>query len=133
MPKDKRKILQALKSELQFLQHDGYRRSPETAWRAKYIFEDSPTCANKHSGENPSPCADCALTYLVPLALRAAKFPCRHIPLNAQGETLDSLYRYSDQGEIESIVETWLRSAIARLEEDKAPAKPSTFASNNDA
>jgi hypothetical protein len=45
--------------------------------------------------------------------------PCRHIPFNVSGETLDSLYRYSDQNEIEETVGGWLRTTIQRLKEER--------------
>ena len=129
MHKDERDLLEVLKSELEFLEHHGYRRSPETAWRPKAIFEDSPSCINFHSAENPRPCTDCALIYLVPPPHRSAKSPCRHIPLNESGETLDSLYRYASQSEIENAVATWLRSAITRLEEERMAVRASHDAS----
>jgi hypothetical protein len=125
MQKDERDLLEILKSELDFLENQGYRTWPETAWRPKYIFEDSPSCLDYFSEEHSRPCTECALSYLAPPALRSAKFPCRHIPLNACGETLDSLYRYSDRGEIESLVRTWLRNAIQRLEEERAAVQAS--------
>jgi hypothetical protein len=125
MQKDERDLLEVLKSELEFLETGGYRSWPETAWRPKCIFEDSPSCINYYSEGNPRPCTDCALIYLVPPALRSAKFPCRHIPLNEAGDTLDSLYRYRDQSEIESTVGTWLRGAITGLEEERTAVKVS--------
>jgi len=125
MQKDERDLLDLLKSELEFLENQGYRREPETAWRSKYVFEDSPSCLNYYAEQNPRPCAECALSYLVPPALRSAKFPCRHIPLTMSGETLDSLYRYSDRAEIENTVGTWLRNAIQRLEEERTAVQAS--------
>jgi hypothetical protein len=125
MQKDERDLLEVLKSELEFLEHHGYRRSPETAWRPKYIFEDSPSCINYDSEENRRPCRDCALIYLVPPAHRSAKSPCRHIPLNESAETLDSLYRYSNQTEIENAIGTWLRTAITRLKEGRKTVRAS--------
>jgi len=68
MQNDERDLLEVLKSELEFLEQRGYQRSPETAWRPKYIFEDSPSCINYNSDVNPRPCTDCALIYLVPPA-----------------------------------------------------------------
>jgi len=125
MQKDERDLLEILKSELEFLEHRGYRRSPETVWRPKYIFEDSPSCINYDSEETRRPCTDCALIYLVPPAHRSAKSPCRHIPLNEAGETLDSLYRYANQSEIENVVGTWLGAAIKRLEEERRAVRAS--------
>jgi hypothetical protein len=119
MQKDERDLLEVLKFELKFLEDGGYGRSPRTPWRPQYIFEDSLTCMNYDSEENRGLCSDCVLMHLVPLEHHSAKIPCRHISLNASGETLESLYRYSDQHEIEETVGSWLRAAIQRLEEER--------------
>jgi len=57
--------------------------------------------------------------HLVPAESREEKVPCRHIPFNEAGETLDSLYRHGDQHEIEDAVRVWLKVEIARLEESR--------------
>ena len=119
MQKDERDLLEVLKSELQFLEQGGYGRSPRTPWRPQYTFEDSFTCLNYDSKENPGPCSNCVLIQLVPTERRSEKIPCRHIPFNVTGETLDSLYRYSDQNEIEETVGSWLRTTIQGLEEER--------------
>ena len=123
MQKDERDLLEVLKFELQFLEDGGYGRSPRTPWRPQYIFEDSLTCMNYDSKENPGPCGDCVLMQLVPPERRSEKIPCRHIPFNAPGETLDSLYRYGNQQETEETVGAWLRATIQRLEEERAAAR----------
>ena len=56
---------------------------------------------------------------LVPPERRSEKFPCRHIPLDASGQTLDSLYRQCHQQEVEGTVGKWLRATIERLEEER--------------
>lgn len=122
MQKDERDLLDVLRFELQFLKDGGYGRSPRTPWRPQYIFEDSLTCMNYDSKENPDPCTDCVLMHLVPPEQRSEKIPCRHIPFNVFGENLDSLYRNSSQQEIEETVEEWLRITIQRLEEDRIAA-----------
>ncbi len=48
----------------------------------------------------PTPVQRFRTIQLVPPERRSKKFPCRHTPLDASGETLDSLYRYCDQREI---------------------------------
>lgn len=116
MHKDERDLLDVLKFELVFLEKGGYGRSPREPWRPRYIFEDSPSCMNYDCKDNPEPCSHCVLTQLAPPDLRNEKIPCRHIPLDALGENLDSLYRYDDQRELEEIVENWLRATIAKLE-----------------
>ncbi len=121
MSKDERDLLEVLKMELAFLEKGGYGRAPREPWRPQCIFEDSPTCMNYDSKANPEPCNDCILMGLVPPDSRSAKIPCRHIPLTASGETLDSLYRYGDEYEIEETVRTWLHKTIAWLEQDQKP------------
>jgi len=123
MQKDERDLLEVLQFELQFLKDGGYGRCPKTPWRPQYIFEDSITCMNYDSNESPGPCSDCVLMPLVPPERRSEKIPCRHIPFNASGETLDSLYRYGDQCEIEGTVETWLMTTIQRLENERKAAR----------
>jgi hypothetical protein len=63
------------------------------------------------------------LMQLVPPEHRSEMIPCRCIPFNLSGETLDSLYRYSDQDEIEETVGGWLRTTIKRLKEERTAAR----------
>src|ERR1700732_3870762 len=100
MRKDERDLLDVLGRELDFIEKGGYGSS-STAWRPNFIFEDSPTCMNYGGKDPPRSCTDCALTQLVPPERRSEKFPCRHILLGASGETLDSLYRYGNQQEVQ--------------------------------
>ena len=123
MQKDERNLLEVLKSELAFINHGGYRLSPLTPWRPRYIFEDSFSCMNYECKDNRGPCSDCVLMDLVPVDRLGEKIPCRHIPFNDSWATLDSLYRYSDQQEIEKIVTDWLRRTIVRLEEERLPVQ----------
>lgn len=133
MQTDERDLLDVLKFELNFLEKGGYGRSPREPWRPQFIFEDSPTCMNYDSKQDPAPCSECVLMHLIPPESRENQIPCRYIPLNESGETLDSLYRHSDQHEIEESVRVWLKTEIARLEESRkdvgreaaAPATPS--------
>jgi hypothetical protein len=119
MQKDERDLLDVLKFELEFLEKGGYGRSPREPRRPQFIFEDSPSCMNYDSKDHPEPCDQCVLMQLVPPAFRETKIPCRHIPFNANGETLDSLYRYADQYDIEEVFGNWLRTTIATLEEQR--------------
>ncbi|HTS13419.1 MAG TPA: hypothetical protein VMH00_14980 [Candidatus Limnocylindrales bacterium] len=126
MGKDERDLLEVLKFELQFLEKGGYGRSPREPWRPRFVFEDSPTCMNYDTKEHPEPCGNCILMQLVPPEYRDASIPCRHIPLNATGETLDSAYRYDDQQEVEEKMRIWLRATIARLEHERSAALKSS-------
>jgi len=122
MAQDARDPLDVLKFELNFLEKGGYGRSPREPWRAHLVFEDSPTCMNYDQKDHPSPCRECFLMEFVPLADRKQAVPCRHIPLTDTGETLDSLYRWGDQSEIEDTMKRWLLATIRKLELERATA-----------
>lgn len=109
---------EVLKSELEFVNRGGYRKS---AWRPLFIFEDSPTCLNYHS-QNQKPCSECVLMQLVPREKREEKIPCRFIPLNEQGDTIDSLYRLGTQEELELALRYWLTQELEKLEKQHAQA-----------
>jgi hypothetical protein len=123
MYKDERDLLDVLKAELAFLEKGGYGRSPRESWRQPLIFEDSPSCMNYDSKDHAEPCSSCVLFQLVPPQFRGNKIPCRHIPFNAEGEMLDSLWRYSDQFEIEEVFGNWLRTTIATLEKERQASR----------
>lgn len=119
MQRDERDLLEVLKFELNFLEKGGYGRSPKEPWRPLFVFEDSPTCMNYDSKENRAPCSQCVLMQLVPLEARSQAIPCRHIPLDANGETLCSLYAHSDPYEIEETFGKWLSGTIGQLEDQR--------------
>lgn len=122
MRKDDRDLLKVLKFELLFLQKGGYGRlrSQGISWRAPLIFEDSPICMNYGAGEDRAPCSECLLMQFVPAERQCEKIPCRHIPLDAAGQTLASLYTYGTQLEIEEALETWLKTTNRRLEQERS-------------
>lgn len=121
MSRDDRSPLEVLKFELNFLEQGGYGRSPHTPWRPSLIFQDSPSCLNFNEPGRPHPCEQCLLTDFVPGDKQCADVPCRHIPLNSAGQTIDELYRSSSEIEMEEAVAKWLRAAIAKLEQEHGP------------
>jgi len=58
------------------------------------------------------------LIRFVPAEFRNKKFPCRHIPLNDRGETIDLLYKCGTEEEMERAVRHWLQTTIQRLESE---------------
>jgi len=122
--KDDRDLLEMLKFELRFLEDGGYGQSPHAARRASLIFEDSLTCVNFNS-QDRTPCSACLLMQFVPTNRASEQIPCRHIPLNAAGQTLASLYESARQLEIEEALRSWLKATIRRLEQEpQPPLKP---------
>ena len=116
MSNDQRELLTVLKAELEFAEKGGYRNTDLSAWRPQFIFQDSPTCLNSDPAQPPRPCSECILNQLVPADLRRRNIPCRYIPLNEQGETIDSFYRSGTREELESALRNWLHTTIQRLE-----------------
>src|SRR6516162_10891305 len=116
MTKDPRSLLDVLRAELEFIEKGGYRHKARAPWRPPFMFQDSPTCLNFDPFQPPKPCSDCVLTQLVPENARLHKVPCRYIPLNAKGETVDSFYRTGTQEELEAAVLQWIKATIERLE-----------------
>lgn len=123
MTGDPRNLLKVLKAELEFLEHGGYCPTAGAAWRPQFIFQDSPTCLNFNPAQPPKPCSDCVLMQLVPKEQQNRKIACRYIPLNEQGETIDSFYRFGTRDELEAAFGKWLRATIQRLEK---PGQPET-------
>lgn len=120
MAQDDRDILEVLKFELSFLEDGGYGRSPHAPWRAPAIFEDSPVCPNFCDPARPHPCEKCLLEQFVPDGQKKESIPCRHIPLTADGATVEDLYRTGNQAEMEEALAKWLREQIARIERERA-------------
>ena len=56
----------------------------------------------------------------VPDELQKENSPCRFIPLNENGQTIDYFYRCGTQLEMEEALAGWLRSQITRIEQQLA-------------
>ena len=113
-------ILETLKAELRFLEDGGYGRSPQTPWRAKFVFEDSTTCPNFEDSAKPHACTECLLIDFVPEEWRGHVSPCRMIPLNDSGRTIEHFYEFGTQIELEHAVAQWLCKKIQELEAEAA-------------
>ncbi|MGH9499187.1 MAG: hypothetical protein ACRD3L_08580 [Terriglobales bacterium] len=117
MAQSERELLDLLRFELKFVEDGGYGRSPRTPWRPPSIFEDSPSCPNMGDPTRPHPCGECLLIKFVPGELLSQDTPCRFIPLNDKGQTIDYFYRYGTQADLEEAFSGWLRIQIARIEQ----------------
>src|SRR5262245_32365091 len=61
MAKDERDMLELLRTELDFLERGGYRRSVRTPWKPTSPFRYSLTCVNYALPEKAHPCSECHL------------------------------------------------------------------------
>jgi len=121
MAQSKKDVLATLQAEFAFVERGGYRTPEKAAWRPQFIFEDSPTCLNFRNFGERHPCNRCALIDFVPSGIKRERFPCRYIPLDESGHTLDTLYRTATEVEAHAIVAGWLRNTIAQLKHELAP------------
>lgn len=134
MQRHKQDLLEDLRLELRFLQRGGYGCLPRAPWRAPYIFEDSPICMNYGVRGKRAACSECWLTQFVPAERQSDKTPCRHVPLNSAGQTLDTLYAFGagKQREIEEALKTWLIDNIHRLEKERSVANLAAIATQGE-
>jgi len=116
-------LLGVLERELEFLNSGEYRKP---SWRPQFIFQDSPTCMNRDNPEHPKPCSECVLMRLVPAECRGNKIPCRQIPLDYQGNTIDDFYRWGTWEELEDELGAWLAKQIRDLESKRTAAQSYT-------
>jgi hypothetical protein len=114
--KDQQRLLEFLRSELKAIESGKYAVSEHQPWRARLAFEDSPFCPNYENKGPRVPCDQCPLISMVPRNRRNESVPCRFIPLNGNGQTVDSLYRCGTQQELETTLAGWLRKTIHELE-----------------
>ena len=122
MSKDERDILEVLRAELDQIEKGGYGRSVRTPWKPTSTFQDSLTCINFGYPYRAHPCDECFLNNLVPPGRRSEVVPCHHIPLNAEGETVETLELKDNQQLTEETVKAWLRAKIAEIEAERARA-----------
>lgn len=120
--KDERDVLELLKAELDYIEAGGYGRSVRTPWRPTSVFQDSLTCINFGYPYRAHPCHECFLGELAPPEGCAAEVPCHHIPLDAEGTTIEAVESEGNQAKLEEMVKTWLRARIKEIEGERALA-----------
>src|SRR5688572_16307212 len=109
---DERDILEVLRAELDYIEKGGYGRPVKEGWKPTSVFQDSLTCINFGYPYRAHPCRECLLNDLVPPASRAAQVPCHHIPLDAEGTTVEAAESEENQSRLEEKVKDWLRARI---------------------
>jgi hypothetical protein len=114
--------LEALKFELKFIEFGGYDPSVRNPRKELHIFRDSPSCLNYAAEVRTEPCSECFLMSFLPPEKRGESVPCHHIPLNARGDTVETLAGSGDSLELREAMRSWLHQAIGQLE--GKPAEP---------
>ncbi len=111
-------LLRALRDQLTFFESGGYGYSYRSSWRPTLVIRDSPICLNAIF-TTAKPCRECILFSMIPAEKRNSLVPCHHIPLNAAGETLATLYEKGSQQKLDETFHHWLRATIQTLEEER--------------
>lgn len=119
---DERDILETLRAELSFIEKGGYGRSVRSPHVPTSVFQDSLSCLNFGYPYRAHPCEECLLNDFVPEARRSEVVPCHHIPLDAEGETIEELELRDNQQLLEEKVKAWLRQRIREIEIERAEA-----------
>ena len=117
MPKDRQDILEILKSELEFIEKNGYGAAGGREGQAvSTMFADSPTCLNYGYPYRTHPCGECPLMDFVPEDERVSAMPCHHIPLDSSGTTVEAMEGRGNPAGMQKAVKTWLQQTIRRME-----------------
>jgi hypothetical protein len=118
---EKKELIKQLKFELQTIELGWYRSPGRARGQTWEIFRDSLICPNAGLDVKEHPCSSCLLSKLAPLEARTANYDtCHKIPLNAKGDTIESLKAESATHILRDAVLGWLKKTIARLEEETA-------------
>lgn len=120
MSTNPQELLNALRFELQFLEHGGYERSVREPRRELSVFQESPSCLNYASTVREHPCSECFLMDFVPAEKHSEFVPCHHIPLNDRGDTLENMQGRGQDFQIQEAMRGWLHKKITELEKELA-------------
>jgi hypothetical protein len=118
---DKQEMIDQLKFEIEMTAKGRYYPSVREPHRSPEIFRDSITCLNVGLTEKEFPCSSCFLSEFVPAEARSLGGDlCHRIPLNEKGDTIESLTAASDPYKLQETVLEWLKTTVARLEQEVA-------------
>src|SRR5690349_25140031 len=101
-------LLQALKTEMAFLDAGGYGKPFRSGWRPTLLLRDSPVCLNFNATGRQASCDQCPFFSIVPGTDRAALLPCHHIPLDAERDAMAGMFSTTTQREVEECLYDWL-------------------------
>lgn len=117
---DKKEMIEQLKLEIEVIEKGGYYPSVREPRKDPRIFRDSVSCLNLGLEEKVHPCSECFLIDFVPAERRNQEDPCHHILLNDRGDTVASLEKKGNRGQLQAAVLAWLKQTVARLEAEAA-------------
>lgn len=105
---NKRLIVNLLRQEIAALHQQGLRS----------FFRSGEICLAAHTQRKTTTCIGCALLDFVPAQAQSFPTPCHEIPLNEQGDTIDSLSQTADRATLKAEVLVWMERSLAQLEHE---------------
>jgi hypothetical protein len=116
-------LIRLLEAELDFIEGGGYGSPAGEPTQNQPVFYHSLACINHWlvPGHESECHDDCILLDAVPEKYRSESLPCHFIPLNAAGDTVQSLEQRGDRTPLEDAVKEWLRTTIQRLKQGENP------------
>ncbi len=124
MGMDRKEMIQQLKFEIEMIEKGGYHPSVREVRHAPEIFRDSITCLNVGLEEKEHACSSCFLSEFAPAEVRNSRGDiCHKIPLNEEGDTVESLKTRGDPYKLQAIVLSWLKKTVGKLEQEVAASK----------
>ena len=123
MATDKAELIRLLEAELDMIESGAYAPHSGEPNKSQPMFINSLVCVNHWlvPGHESECNDDCVLMKAVPTEKQSEPFPCHHIPLNAAGDTVETLQRKGNQAQLEAAVKDWLRTTIVQLKAGKHP------------
>jgi hypothetical protein len=110
-----------LRFEIEMIEKGRYYPSVRAPRLQPEVFRDTITCPNAGLTEKQYPCSSCFLSQFVPQELQNLPGEsCHRIPLNENGDTIESLKAADDPYKLQETVLGWLKNTVARLEEGPA-------------
>lgn len=115
-------LIRLLEAELDLIEGGGYGLRAGKPPEEHPMFSESLACINHWlvPGHEGGCQQDCVLMQWVPEQHKQEELPCHHIPLNRDGQTVQSFA--GDQARLEEAVKQWLREKIRQLREEHSPA-----------
>ena len=128
MSSKKADMIRLLEAELDVIEGGGYGLPAGQPAVERPMFLHSLVCINHWQvPDHDSECHDnCVLLDNVPEAHKQEKLPCHFIPLNAKGDTVQSLETSGDREATQEKVKQWLRARIEELKNSPDEDVPET-------
>jgi hypothetical protein len=109
------RLLRLLRTELRFLDAEGYGRAFRGQWRPTLLLRDLPACINYNETGRQNPCSECPLFPLVASDKKDRLVPCHYIPLIEGGVTIAQLYAEGSQKYLDRLYRNWLQDITQKI------------------